>query len=395
MLTIARIYDAGVPVAERAFEAERTLSPVKVIETDDLARPVYGLLGVPVDAINFSTLMHAVDTATRRPIPFLVSTPNVNFLVKSLSNAGFRESILTSDLCLADGMPLIWIAKLLGVPIHERVAGADLFVRLKATGASGRRTKVFLLGGAPGLAERVRDKLNSEPCGLECVGSLNPGFGTVEEMSSDQVIDAINSSGADLLAVFFGAEKAQQWLMHNHQRLSPPVRAQFGATINFEAGTVRRAPALLRSTGFEWLWRIKEEPHLWRRYWSDGAALLKLLVSSVVPLAVMARRDGTTPGFLRVQRDDGPSSVTLRLSGAAISAYVDVAVSHFRPALAAGKHVNLCLRETRAIDPRFFGLLLMLRKSLAAQGKRLIITDVAPQLRRTFRFNKFEYLLES
>ena len=78
---------------------------------------------------------------------------------------------------------------------------------------------------------------------------LNPGFGTIEEMSTPEIIDTINASQADLLAVFFGAEKAQAWLMHNHHRLRAPIRAQFGATINFEAGTVKRAPHFIRSTG--------------------------------------------------------------------------------------------------------------------------------------------------
>ena len=159
----------------------------------------------------------------------------------------------------------------------RRVAGSDLFGRLKSANEAGRRLRVFLLGGAEGLAAAVGARLNAERGGLECVGVLNPGFGTIEEMSSPKIIDEINASDADLIAVFFGAEKAQAWLLHNHWRLRPPVRAQFGATINFEAGTVRRAPPMLRSTGFEWLWRIKEEPYLWRRYWSDGKALLAML----------------------------------------------------------------------------------------------------------------------
>ena len=186
-----------------------------------------------------------MDRATNAGSPFLISTPNVNFLVKSQVNGTLRESMLLSDLCLADGMPLIWIAKLLRIPIHERIAGSDLFGRLKPANATGRRLRVFLLGGAEGVAAAVGARLNAERGGLECVGVLNPGFGTIEEMSSPKIIDEINASNADLIAVFFGAEKAQAWLLHNHWRLRPPVRAQFGATINFEAGTVRRAPPML------------------------------------------------------------------------------------------------------------------------------------------------------
>ena len=159
---------------------------------------------------------------------------------------------------------------------------------------------------------------------------LNPGYGTIEEMSTKKVIDTINSSHADLLAVFFGAERAQAWLMHNHHRLQVPIRAQFGATINFEAGTVKRAPRFLRSTGFEWLWRIKEEPYLWRRYWNDGKVLLRLLVTCVLPLAMSARllHDGDDE-LLIYERED-LANLTLSLTGAAIAAHVDKAIFAFR-----------------------------------------------------------------
>src|SRR5438045_9776863 len=92
---------------------------------DELSRNVYGLLGIPVDALDFSSLLRSMALATNAGAPFLISTPNVNFLVKSQINGTFRESMLLSDLCLADGMPLIWLAKLLRIPIHERVAGSD------------------------------------------------------------------------------------------------------------------------------------------------------------------------------------------------------------------------------------------------------------------------------
>ena len=213
----------------------------------------------------------------------------MNFLATSRRNVKFRESLLRSDLCIADGMPLIWIAKLLGIPIAERITGADLFHTLKFTPRGSERLRVFLFGGAEGVADAVAKQLNATSPGLECVGVLNPGFGTIGAMSTDAVIDKINSSGADLLAVFLGAEKAQMWLLQNHHRIKVPVRAQFGAAINFEAGTIKRAPLILRNSGLEWLWRIKEEPYLWRRYWADGLTLLHLLFTSVIPLAAYAQ----------------------------------------------------------------------------------------------------------
>ncbi|MGX4803383.1 WecB/TagA/CpsF family glycosyltransferase [Bradyrhizobium guangdongense] len=330
--------------------------------------------------------------AAERGWPALISTPNVNFLVKSQCNAAFRESILASDLCLVDGMPLIWIAKFLRIPIKERIAGSDLFGRLKARRDMGPRIRVFLFGGQDDLVAKVGDILNATNSGMQCVGALNPGFGTIEEMSSPQIIEAINESGADLLAVFLGAEKAQAWLMHNHRSLRPPVRAQFGATINFEAGTVRRAPPLLRSTGFEWLWRIKEEPHLWRRYLSDGTTLLRMLVTSVLPTMMQLRRV-PQDAPLSVLVDEEPSWVTVRLTGAAIEVNLGTALAQFRAALSTGKIIRIDLAQVGSIDARFFGLFLMLRKTVARRGQSLQFTGISRAVRRLFRLNRFEYLL--
>lgn len=373
--------------------AGRTAEPQLVCAApDELSRKVYGLLGIPVDALDFPSLLRSMDIARNAGAPFLISTPNVNFLVKSQINSTFRESMLLSDLCLADGMPLIWLAKLLRIPIRERIAGSDLFGRLKAASTTGRRLRVFLLGGADGLAAAVGAKLNAERSGLECVGMLNPGFGTIEEMSSPDIIDQINASGADLIAVFFGAEKAQAWLLHNHCRLHPPIRAQFGATINFEAGTVRRAPPMLRSTGFEWLWRIKEEPYLWRRYWSDGKALFAILVTSVLPLVLSERRLRNLHELSIARREDH-GSVTIALSGAAVAAHVDNAIEQFRDALDSGKQLTVDVSDTLYVDARFFGLFLIVRKQLASKGQKLLFTGTSAGLRRIFRLNKFEFLL--
>lgn len=353
-------------------------------------RDVYGLLGLPVDAIDFQSLIAAVDAAVARREPFLVSTPNVNFLIKSHRNPAFRASILQSDLCLIDGMPLIWIAKVLRVPIRERLAGSDLFGRLKAR--TDRPLRVFLFGGTGDLASRVGAQLNRERCGLTCVGAINPGFGSVEELSSAAIIEAINASGADLLAVFLNAEKAQAWLLHNHHRLTVPIRAQFGATINFEAGTVKRAPKFVRSTGFEWLWRIKEEPYLWRRYWSDGHSLLGLLFTSVLPLAFAAAMNRPL-GDLVVQYRDGGDHVTISPIGSASGAHVEKLAPLIDRGLAADLPIRLDLSRTSYVDGRFFGVLLLLSRELSRRGRSLEVSGVSPHLDGLFRLNRFEFLL--
>jgi N-acetylglucosaminyldiphosphoundecaprenol N-acetyl-beta-D-mannosaminyltransferase len=381
-------------------EVDSRTNPVARVEAlhrDELSRQVFGILGIPIDVMGLRTLLRKLEAAVKYRKPFLLSTPNVNFLITSRVEKQFRECLLLSDLCPVDGMPIVWIARLLGVPIKDRVSGSDLFDALKLTDRFDRRLSVFLFGGADELAALVGKNLNAKSGGLKCVGTLNPGFGTIDEMSGEEIIEAINASGADILAVFLNAKKAQAWLLQNHDRLRIPVRAQFGATINYEAGTINRAPPYLRSAGLEWLWRIKEEPYLWRRYWTDGKSLLRLLLTGALPLAVEALwtrfRSARTGEGLRIELREEEHAVVVGLSGLAIAAHADEAVNAFRQALGKGKAIHVDVSRTRLLDPRFFGLLLMVRKQLLGRGQALRFIVVSPAIIRAFRRNGFEFLL--
>ena len=257
---------------------------------DDLSREVYCILGVPIDAIEMPDALRQIEAAAATAEPFVLSTPNLNFLVNSQTDAEFRQTLLMSDLCPPDGAPIIWIARLLGIPITKRTAGSDIFDALKERPRPGKELTVFLFGATEQTAAAAARKLNDNATGLRCVGWTCPGFGSLDELSQDQFINQINASDADLLVVALGARKGQLWLRRNGHRLTIPVRTHLGAVINFQAGTVRRAPHVLRKLGLEWLWRIKEEPHLWRRYWHDGGVLLRLLFTRLLPLAISARR---------------------------------------------------------------------------------------------------------
>ena len=387
-----------VSEAQHQAHADERLVPTGAASHSDLSREVYCILGMPVDAVDMAGALQKLEAAAAGGAPFLVSTPNLNFLVNIQSDEEFRDTLLDSDLCLADGLPIIWIARIMGLPIRERVAGSDMFDALKSPARFAQQLSVFLFGGAQGAAAAVAAKLHAEPCGLRAVGSLDPGFLTVEEMSRDDIIDVINASNADLLAVFLGAKKGQLWLHRNHDRLRVPIRVQLGATVNFQAGTVRRAPRMVRAWGFEWLWRIKEEPYLWRRYWNDGRVLLRLLVTRVLPLLVVTHghrlRSNPAGQELVITTRQDQRSFVMTLRGAAVARNIDTAIACFRSALAARRHlVAIDFSEVRAIDARFLGLLLMLRKGLKERGGRLELTGVSGPTARSFRLNELRYLL--
>lgn len=294
--------------------------------TPDFSRCVYDVAGLPFDATDLAGATRIVLQAVRRREPLFVSTPNLNFLIACQSDAVFRQSINESDLCLADGMPVVWIARLLGIPIRSRVAGSDLFEALCAQ--SEHTVRVYFFGGPDGAARDAAARVNGladqarargVTPGVVCVGHESPGFGSIDAMSSPELISRINASHADFVVVALGARKGQEWIQRNRAALDAPVISHLGAVVNMAAGTIARAPRWMQRVGLEWIWRIKEEPMLWRRYASDGLALLRLLTMSVLPRAlarplrsIAASLTRSTAGIARTESNEG---VLLRISG--------------------------------------------------------------------------------
>jgi N-acetylglucosaminyldiphosphoundecaprenol N-acetyl-beta-D-mannosaminyltransferase len=363
--------------------------------TDDLSRDVYCIFGMPIDAIEMPSLLRRIELAAASGSEFLLSTPNLNYLVNSLLDPGFRETLLQSDVCPADGMSIVWLARLIGVPIKDRVAGSDILAALKAARNGQRPLKLFLFGGAEGVAAAASRALNAEPGGVHCVGSLDPGFGSVEELSRDDMINTINSSGADFLVVSLGGKKGQLWLKHNYDRLRIPIRAHLGASLNFQAGTVKRAPRVLQRLGLEWLWRVKEEPHLWKRYWNDGCKLLRLTLTHILPLVVyrlqLKNQRNLEDAIITQIHDD--RRVTIRISGPAIDRHVFKFIPALRSAVATKKLIVIDFSKTDAIDSRFLGLLLMLRKVLGSSVADPVFMGLSPELKRIFRLHGAGFLL--
>jgi N-acetylglucosaminyldiphosphoundecaprenol N-acetyl-beta-D-mannosaminyltransferase len=361
--------------------------------TDDFAREVYCLLGVPVDAVDMAQLVRLIDAKAVQGQPFFLSTPNINFIINSISDPDFRETLIRSDLCPPDGTALLWVARISGIPLKERVAGSDI---LEAVGSHRDRSnpiKAFLFGGGESVAQKAARQINERAYGLRCVGANYPGFVSVEQLGAARLIDEINSSGADFLVASLGAQKGQLWLARNHNRLKIPIRAHLGASLNFHAGVIKRAPGLLQGLGFEWLWRIKEEPHLWRRYWKDGLALANLFVTRTLPLALWTTLQ-SLPGVASrsnfgLTLSDSPAAVTLSVTGFCTKDAVEHTASVLRTAVDHRKRLILDFSKARLVDARFLGLMLMLQKTVMLNGSELIFRGVSPRLGRLFRLHGF------
>ena len=352
---------------------------------DELAlldRHVVCLLGLPFDVLSLNgTVAHLRSAAARRQ-PCWLSTPNLNFLIAAHQDAQFRRSVLLSELSVADGMPVIWLARLLGLPLHERVAGSDVFEALHHEGGPGEMRSYFF-GGPDGAAEAACQRVNSREGAMRCVGWQSPGFGSMDSMSTEAVIGAINATGPDFVVVSLGAKKGQTWIERNRPHLRAPLISHLGAVVNFEAGTVRRAPPAWRRIGLEWLWRIVQEPALWRRYANDAAALLPMIWRQVLPLAWARWRRDRSPQTLEVQIGPGEDGArVLRLSGACSADSLARLRDACRQALSVPGPVEIDLSEVSEIDAEAMGTLLMLQSVQLRRGLPCQVVKASTSARR-------------
>ncbi len=362
----------------------------------DFDREVHCLLGLPFDAVSMQSVLQRIRKASAERSQCFFSTPNLNFLIAAQSDNAFRDSVINSDLSIADGMPIVWIAKLLGMPICERLAGSDVFENLRA--ASSPKLSVYFFGGMEGVAAIACKQLNAEPSGLECAGFKYPGFTSVQEMSSAENIEEINASGADFLVVSLGAKKGQSWIENNRARISVPVISHLGAVVNFVAGEVNRAPIWVQRFGLEWLWRIKEEPSLWRRYTADGRVFVKLLLTRVVPYAWFMfwhkpkEVELCSAGIESVEDGD---RVIIHLQGAWELGNLEPLRECFASFALSMKDVQVNLEKVSHVDSAFIGLLLLLYGDRKRQTKCLSVTNARKKVRQIFRYGCAEYLLDS
>jgi N-acetylglucosaminyldiphosphoundecaprenol N-acetyl-beta-D-mannosaminyltransferase len=266
--------------------------------TDDRT---YWLLGLPFDAVDMEQAVQRIHAAAASRRRLIVVTPNVNFVSMAGRDAQFRQAILESQLSLVDGMPLVWLGRATGIPFRQRVAGSSLLLRMAAERTAPLR--IFFFGGEPGIAELAASRIRDFGPGLVVAGFLDPGFGSIDSMSTPEIIEAINVARPDVLLLSFGAKKGHQWIARNHGRIDAPVITNLGAAINFIAGSVRRSPGWMQGAGLEWVWRIWQEPKLFSRYWNDGIELARALWNQ--PRTRFRRQDADR---FRVVRDSSKAN---------------------------------------------------------------------------------------
>ncbi len=188
-----------------------------------------------------------------------VVTPNVDHVVLATRSPELRGVYEGASLSLADGQPIMWMARLLGSPLPEKVSGSDLLYPLMTT-AARQRWRVFLFGATPEVSERAEARLRQRNPWLSIVGRDTSVWNPEEPGSSSGVVEKIRRSRADLVVVALGCPKQELWMARHASQISPAVAIGLGGSLDFAAGAVRRAPGWMARAGLEWLYRLIQEP---------------------------------------------------------------------------------------------------------------------------------------
>lgn len=354
-----------------------------------MRRNMHIVCGVPIDCVSMPQAMAAIDAAISARRRLFISTPNANFIRLAAEEPLFRESLFWSDLCLADGAPVVRFARWLGAPVPGRIAGSDLFDALsRDPPPSGGRRSIYFFGGEEGVGALASAAINARSTGLRCTGHSTPGFGSVESMSDAATLDRINAAQADILVVSLGARKGQEWLYRNRDRIHAPVMVHLGAVINFQAGRVARAPVLVRRAGLEWLWRIWEEPKLATRYAADLQALRREYFGNVLPARAMRRRAGRRESGVALTLEGGQALVTLR--GVLSNDFIEDVRQVFLRAIASGLPIALRCEAAEYFASGVLGQIALLFRCAEENNLEVSVDGISTAARRCLTRNGLE-----
>lgn len=251
-----------------------------------------------VDALTFAEALSEIEALVGSRAGGCVFTPNVDHVVTAEDDEAFRLAYARASLSLADGKPLIWCSRLLGAPLPEKISGSDLVWPLMELAAK-RGWRVYLLGGAPGSAEAVAERLSRE-LGV-CVAGFDSPHVRVDGApgEDDEAVQRVRAASPDLVLVALGTPKGERWIHRTLPRLRPAVAIGVGATLDFLAGRIRRAPRWMSHAGLEWLFRLALEPRrLAHRYLVKDPRFLHVLArTAMAPRAQRVRsRSGEAAG---------------------------------------------------------------------------------------------------
>ena len=346
--------------------------------------PSLSILGVPFDNVTTNQTLEAISGMIATRQPHYIATANVDFTALALYDEELRRILLDAHLVVCDGMPLVWASRWLGNALPERVAGSDLVPKLLAK-AEEKNWSVFFLGGQKEVAELAVQKVRERHPKLKIAGVLSPPFKPLHEMNHAAICKEIHTADPDLLFVSFGCPKQEKWIAMNYQHAGAPVTIGVGATIDFLAGHMNRAPLWMQKTGFEWLFRLLQEPRrLFKRYATDfvvfGLTIMKQWwLTRVGRHTTRPTTTADVPAQYKAPNVQLSSVVELyspeRLDAAEVRAIEQLWMERLE---GTEEGVIIDCAGAQFIDSTGLGLLMRMQKRCRQSGKHLVLATVSP-----------------
>lgn len=363
-------------------------------ENAQAVRNVLIMLGTPIDAVTMEGALERIDElvavgrATGRS--HQVATVNVDFIVKSLGDPQLRRILQNADMATADGMPLVWGARMLGVPLQSRVTGVDM-VNLIAERAAMCGHSLYFLGAAPGVAQKAANILTQRYPGLNVVGVASPSPQAVAN-EDPSIIAAIRSADPDIVLVAFGNPKQEKWIDAHADEVCAPVMMGVGGSFDFIAGVTRRAPKWMQNSGLEWLHRLLQEPRrLWRRYAVDLAGFgFYFLCQWWVMRQVSKNAPLVRTALPQVFDDIVVFDIEGNLDSSNHQEFTELAFA----VLKKHPHVVINLARAKFLDSSAIGSLVALTKHARMIGGSVSLINVPHTIRRVLTFLKLEQFLD-
>lgn len=235
------------------------------------------LLNTYVSNLTMTEAVNAVDELLLLEKKSYIVAVNVDVITKIENDKKLALITKKADIVLVDGKPLVWFAKLEKRPVKEKISGSD-FVPIICRHAAENNRSIFILGGKEGVAEKAKRRLCKKYPGLKVVGTYAPPIGFEKnQIENDKINMMISAAKPDILIVCLGCPKQEKWIYDNIDKYDAKLSVCAGATVDFLAGNVKRAPKWMSNHGLEWFYRFTQEPkRLFRRYFIDDVKIIKI-----------------------------------------------------------------------------------------------------------------------
>ena len=236
------------------------------------------LLNTYVNNVSMSETLQEICRLVDEKKKSYVVAINVDVVMKIENDDYLKKITDEADLTLVDGKPLVWIAKWHKHPVKEKISGSDMVPELCRV-AQQKGYSIYIIGGKDGIAEQAKSNLEHDLPGIKIVGTYAPPLGF--EKDKDELLrinSKISEVHPDIVIACFGCPKQEKWIYENYKSYDAYVSVCAGATVDFLAGNVNRAPKWMADHGLEWLYRFTQEPkRLFKRYFVDDIKIIKLI----------------------------------------------------------------------------------------------------------------------